>query len=423
MSSTLPANPSRQLFRARALQNAASTEALDVLPLLPRPVDQAGFVLLAILLAVGIGWSYFGMVARTVSGSGILIAQGGQLVEAQSTGAGRITDLAVRPGMAVEAGSLIASVVAADREQRLASAQSLADARRANLQRVRDITESVSQQRTAAEQLQRSAQEDRVRVFEDRIRTTAEQYDIQQGLLRRGLATLAKVNEARDAMNGARGDAAQALTALADIQAKAAEEARVDADRISQAREDLAAAERALAETEVETSTTARVIAPVSGRVVEIKANVGSVMSAGQAIVSIETGRTGLELLAFIPSRSAREVHPGMIVRVSPVGTRKEEQGELLGTVTEISAFPVSAVGLRALLQNETLADSLSRQGSPNVARITLMERPGGGYKWTSARGDDVALSSGALSGLEVVVSLHRPINLVVPTVRRFLGF
>jgi HlyD family secretion protein len=379
--------------------------------------------LLAILLLVGIGWSYFGTVARTVSGSGILIAQGGQLVEAQSTGAGRITDLGVRPGMAVESGSLIASVAAADREQRLASARSLADARRTNLQRVRDITESVSQQRTAAEQLQRNAQQDRVRVSQDRIRTTAEQYEIQQGLFRRGLATLAKVNETRDAMNAARGDEAQAVTALADIQAKAAEEARVDADRVSQAREDLAAAERALAETEVETSTTARVTAPVAGRVVEIKANVGSVVSAGQAIVSIETGRTGLELLAFVPSRTAREVRPGMVVRISPVGTRKEEQGELLGTVTEISAFPVSAVGLRALLQNETLADSLSRQGSPHVARITLIERPGGGYQWTSARGDDVALSSGALAGLEVVVSLHRPINLIVPTVRRFLGF
>ncbi len=423
MSGTVPANPSRQLFRARALQNAASTEALDVLPLLPRPVDQAGLILLAILLAVGIGWSVFGTVARTVSGSGILIAQGGQLVEAQSTGAGRITDLAVRPGMAVEAGSLIASVVAADREQRLASARSLADARRTNLQRIHDVTESVSQQRTAAEQLQRNAQEDRVRVSQDRIRTNAEQYEIQQGLFRRGLATLSKVNEARDAMNAARGDEAQALTALADIQAKAAEEARVDADRISQSREDLAASERALAETEVETSTTARVIAPVPGRVVEIKANLGSVVSAGQAVVSIETGRTGLELLAFVPSRTAREVRPGMTVRISPVGTRKEDQGELLGSVTDISAFPVSAVGLRALLQNETLADSLSRQGSPHVARITLTERPGGGYQWTSARGEDVALSSGALAGLEVVVSLHRPINLVVPAVRRFLGF
>jgi HlyD family secretion protein len=423
MSGTVPANPSRQLFRARALENAAGTEALDVLPLLPRPVDQAGFILLAILLAVGLAWSVFGTVARTVSGSGILIAQGGQLVEAQSTGAGRITELAVRPGMAVEAGSVIATVVAADREQRLAGARSLANARRVNLQRVQTISETVSQQRAAAEQLQRNAQEDRVRVTRDRIRTTAEQYEIQQGLFRKGLATLARVNEARDAMNAARGDEAQALTALADIQAKAAEEARVDADRISQAREELAAAERTLAETEVETSTAARIIAPVPGRVVEIKANLGSVVSAGQAVVSIETGRTGLELLAFVPSRTAREVRPGMTVRISPVGTRKEDQGELIGSVTDISAFPVSAVGLRALLQNETLADSLSRQGSPHVARITLGERPGGGYRWTSSHGEDVALSSGALAGLEVVVSLHRPINLVVPAVRRFLGF
>ncbi len=31
-----------------------------------------------------------------------------------------------------------------------------------------------------------------------------------------------------------------------------------------------------------------------------------------------------------------------MTVRITPVGTRKEDQGELLGTVsTEISAFPV----------------------------------------------------------------------------------
>jgi HlyD family secretion protein len=325
--------------------------------------------------------------------------------------------------MAVEAGSVIATVVAVDREQRLAGARSLADARRANLQRIRDITESVGRQRAAAAQLQRAAQEDRVRVTNERIRAASDQFEIQQGLFHRGLATLARVNEARDAMNAARADQAQAITALADIQAKAAEEARVDADRISQGREELAAAERALAETEVETSTAARVIAPVPGRVVEIKANVGSVVTAGQPIVSVETGRTGLELLAFVPSQTAREVHPGMIVRISPVGTRKEDQGELLGSVTDISAFPVSAVGLRALLQNETLADSLSRQGSPHVARITLTERPGGGYLWTSTHGADITLSSGALAGLEVVVSLHRPINLVVPAVRKFLGF
>jgi HlyD family secretion protein len=324
--------------------------------------------------------------------------------------------------MAVDAGAVIATIVAADREQRLASARALADDRRANLQRVRANSERVLEQRVAAAKLQRDAQEDKVRVAKDRIRTTSEQFEIQEGLFRRGLTTLARVNEARDSVNGARSDEAQALSALAEIQAKAAEEARVDAERISQSEADLSAAERTLAETEVETSTSARVIAPVAGRVIEIKANLGAVVTAGQTIISIETGRSGLELLAFIPSSSAREVSPGMIVRISPAGTRKEEQGELLGTMTDISSFPVSAAGLRALLQNETLADSLSRQGSPYVARITLTERPGGGYKWTSSRGEEVALSSGALAQLEVVASLHRPIDLVLPATRKFLG-
>lgn len=422
MSGSVQPTPSRRLFRESALEHAGDTEALDVLPLLPRPVDHIGLLLLAMLLIAAITWAFLGTVARTVSGTGILIAQGGQVVEAQATGAGRITALAVHPGMAVEAGAPIATVVAADREQRMAGARALVEARRTNAQRVRATIERVRAQRAAAAALQREAQEARVRVAHERIGTATVQFDIQNGLFGRGLATLTRVNEARDAVNAARLDEAQALTSLAEIQAKVAEEARVDADRITQTEDESASAERALSEIEVETAMSAAITAPVPGRVVEIRANLGAVVSVGQSVVSIETGRPGLELLAFVPSRSAREVRPGMTVRIAPAGTRKEEQGELLGTVTDISAFPMSAQGLRALLQNETLADSLSRQGSPHVARIRLTEKAAGGYAWTSARGEEVALSSGALAGLEVVSSLHRPIDLVVPAARKLFG-
>lgn len=164
-----------------------------------------------------------------------------------------------------------------------------------------------------------------------------------------------------------------------------------DADRVNQAGNDLTAAARSLSEIEAEMATASRIIAPVPGRVVELKANLGSVVGPGQAIASIETGNPGLELPAFIPSVSAREVQQGIAVRISPMGSRKEEHGELLGTVADISAFPVSIAGLRALLQNETLAESISRQGNPHVARITLSERTRGGYAWTTRRGEEVA--------------------------------
>jgi HlyD family secretion protein len=380
--------------------------------------------LLAAIVCAVVTWSLFGTVTRTVSGNGILIAQGGQLVDAQSSGPGQIAALSVHPGSQVEAGTPIATVVAADREQRLAGARTLVTARQLNLQRVKDSINQLNAQRNAAADLQREALESKLAVVRERIGITGTQFDIQDGLFRRGLATLQRVNDARDAVNAARLDEANTQTALADLKAKLADNARADADRLNQADDDLAAAERSAAELEVELSLSSRVLAPVPGRVVEVRANLGAMVTSGQAIVSIETGRPGLELLAFIPAQSAREVRPGMAVRISPAGTRREEHGELLGTVLDVSSFPVSATGIRSLLQNETLAETLSHAGAPYVARVALTERPDlpGGYAWTTRHGESVALSSGGLATIEVTASQHRPLELVLPAIRKIFG-
>ena len=412
------------LFRQQALAHAGDPEALDILPLMPRRIDWIALVMLAAIAVAMLAWGLLGSVTRSVSGTGILIAQGGQVVDAQSTGPGQIAALAVRAGSKVEAGTLIATVVAPDREQRLSGAHALVEARRQNLQRVKDTIERLNQERTTAAGLQRQALESKLAVVRGQIGTTTTQFNIQDDLFHRGLTTLQRVNEARDAMNAAKLDEANALTALADLKAKLADTARADADRQAQAEDDLAAAERSEAELKVDLSLSSRVLAPVPGQVVEVKADLGAVVNAGQAIVSIETGRPGLELLAFIPPQSARDVQAGMTVRISPSGTRREEHGELLGTVLEVSGFPVSATGLRSLLQNETMATTLSRDGAPYVARVALTRRPGApdGYAWTTQRGETVPLSSGGLASIEVGVSTQRPIELVLPAVRRLLG-
>ncbi len=313
------------LYRQQALEHAGDPEALDILPLLPRPIDRIALALLAAIIVAVAAWGVFGTVTRTVAGSGILIAQGGQLVDAQSSGPGQITALSIRPGSRVDAGTPIATVIAADREQRVAGAHGLVEARRSNLQRVRDTLARLNQERAAAADLQREALESKLAVARERIGTTGAQFDIQDGLLRRGLTTLQRLNDARDAVNAARLDEANTQTALADLTAKLADDARSYADRVTQAEDDVAAAERSEAELGVELALSSRVLAPVPGRVVEVKANVGAMVTAGQAIVSIETGRPGLELLAFIPSQSARDVRPGLTVRISPAGTRREE--------------------------------------------------------------------------------------------------
>jgi hypothetical protein len=76
-----------------------------------------------------------------------------------------------------------------------------------------------------------------------------------------------------------------------------------------------------------------------------------------------------------------------------------------------MSSFPVSVTGLRSLLQNETLAENVSRAGAPYVARVELVERPDapGSYAWTTPEGAKVALSSGGLATIEVAVSAASP--------------
>jgi HlyD family secretion protein len=62
--------------------------------------------------------------------------------------------------------------------------------------------------------------------------------------------------------------------------------------------------------------------------------------------------------------------------------------------------------------------------GSVYEVRIELEMDPATptGFKWTSRTGPDTAIGSGTLLQVQISVEERRPIELVIPTVRRWLG-
>ena len=94
----------------------------------------------------------------------------------------------------------------------------------------------------------------------------------------------------------------------------------------------------------------------------EIKAQVGAVLEAGQAVLGIETGGESLDVLIYVAPADGKRVKAGMQAQVSPVTVRPVEFGSLTGVVESISEFPVSLDGMTALLQNEDLAMTFTRQ-------------------------------------------------------------
>ncbi len=123
------------LFRRAALDRLASPEQLDQRMVVIRPHSWLALASLAAIIAVVIGWSILGRIAVYVSGSGLLINEGGQLRVAAASGNGVLLDLAVAVDDTVEKDQLIGHVGSMDLEQQLVSARGLASEREAEVTR------------------------------------------------------------------------------------------------------------------------------------------------------------------------------------------------------------------------------------------------------------------------------------------------
>jgi HlyD family secretion protein len=171
-------------------------------------------------------------------------------------------------------------------------------------------------------------------------------------------------------------------------------------------------------------SQNTQVVSPIEGRVLEIKVSAGSVLAVGMPVIAIESEGTKLEALVYIPTERGKSVKPGMQVRIEPSSLKREEFGTMVGTVTTVSDFPITPQGMAAVLHNETLANRFSHDGAPYAARVSLEQDATtvSGYRWAVGAGPPVRLSSGTLIRAEVTTRRQRPLDLVLPVIRRLTG-
>ena len=195
-------------------------------------------------------------------------------------------------------------------------------------------------------------------------------------------------------------------------------------DELTRAQMRVNDAERRRKELEAQIEATSSVLAPVAGRVTEIKVAVGAVVSPGAPIASIQSGDQGLELVLYVPPRHGKEVKPGMSAHIEPVTLPKEEYGTVLGEVVSVSEFPATREGMQAILQNAELVRQFTAEGPPYAARVELMRAKSGTnpFLWSSGNAPNVAITAGTLANATVTVSRDMPISLVIPLFKKMTG-
>jgi len=415
---------SQWTFRAVALQRAASPEQLDHLVQITKPSDWILISVICVALVAALVWGVIGRVPTRAAGEGILISGGGRVVEAVADAAGRLASINVAVGDRVVQGQPLAQIVQTDIRQRHSSA---VEVFRERERQHADLIEKTERELASKGQnfaKLEAAFNQVIKVTDQRIEYLTVDVKNLQDLLAKGYTTRRNFDERRRDLTDAqqrREDTRNEILKLraqkTDLETQRERETQQSEFSLNDARRQMDTAAALLTQN-------TQVLSPVDGRVLEVKISAGAVLAVGTPVVAIESEGQKLEALIYMPAERGKNVKPGMSVRIEPSTAKREEFGTMVGTVVSISDFPITPQGMAAVLHNDNLVSRFSKEGAAYAATVSLEQDPEtvSGYRWAVGQGPPIRLTSGTLTRAEITTRRQRPLDLVVPLLRRLTG-
>ena len=408
----------------RSPHELAAPEHLDRALYVTTPKGWLALCALMAMMGAVVAWAVLGEVATYVQGDGLVLSRGGTVFNAASPEGGRLARIVVSLGELVSAGDVVAALDDPETTERYANALALAEERRRALRdretEARDenalIDLNLARQRINLDVLERTGR--------DLVETASARLRGNLTLFEDGLLARTEIEDNEEAVDLARRNLFDVMRRRDEVTSESLRRRNDLRIRVDQANAQLLEARREVKELETLIETW-RIRAPVSGQVIEIKAQVGTVLRPGDSVLGIQTGDEGLDVLIYVSTADGKRVEPGMPVRVSPNTVRHVEYGYLTGVVESISEFPASVESMAAVLQNRDLAETFSIGGAPYSGRVALDRDPetASGFAWTTAKGAELEITAGTVARVEVEVERQPPITLVLPLIREGLGY
>ena len=413
----------RPIFREVALERLSSPDELDRLL---KVTDFKGWIAqltIFALIVLALTWGYIGRIPSVVSGQGVIVRRGGVL-NVVAAGSGVVAQLKVKVGDRISEGQIVTTVAQpAILEKRKNVELALAQARRE-----RDWSHALRVQQakmeTAAIQRQHDNAQLEAKHLEEQAALAAEMVAGQDQLFAAGIVIKQKAIEAKQNLAAVQDHIASVHAHLQELEAQEFSiQAKVQ-EEDAQKQLGIEELERNLSAVEKDLEIAGNVISPYRGEVLEVKVSAGATVAASDPVVSIQPDVQDLEVLLYLPAARAKDVRKGMEAMISPSSVKPEEYGFIKGYVSYISDFPDTPAELMHNFQNEVLVKALTGEG-PVTGLHVEMERNQktlSGYQWSSSRGPNLTLSGGTLCTAEVVTRWQRPVELLLPALRKTFG-
>ncbi|MCK7625116.1 HlyD family efflux transporter periplasmic adaptor subunit [Streptomyces sp. RS10V-4] len=161
--------------------------------------------------------------------------------------------------------------------------------------------------------------------------------------------------------------------------------------------------------------TTTVVRALADGRLTALDATIGSVVTTGTDLASVErtTGRRDpLTATLYVPADSAATIPPGAAVDLTVASAPTQRFGVLRGHVAAIGRAAQSRQRISAFLGSAQLGEQFSRAGRPVAVLVRLDPAPtASGYAWSTSNGPPFALDSMTQATATVRLAAQHPID------------
>jgi HlyD family secretion protein len=471
-----------KLFRKKALARSNSPERLDQLMQVVSPMNWLPLTAFACLVGTVGVWSVVGRIPITVTGQGVLVYPS-NVMPFQSPSAGQLSALNVSEGQKVKKGQVIATISQVElknqlQQQRSKLAQLQAQNQNANslqASRTQQDLVSIAQQRQTLQVRLQQAQS-LTPILRDQDSSALKQQRLSLELTRQQTASLTPTLKSRlDRVQKLKNEGAISLDVLLqvnqayqenirqlsgiDVQVKELDVKKVQIeksyrDNLSQINEinsqlrELTAKEKGLSEQnfqtsinrqneiqevtrnirqlEVQLNENSQIVSPYDGRILELTASNGQVVTQGTRIATIQAEDKSAKLmgLTFFPVGEGKKVQKNMKVQITPSTVERERFGGIVGKVTDVSRFPISKESALKVIGNEEVVQSLMAQG-PQIQVSTEMQPDQATfskYRWSSSKGPNQQVTPGTTTSVQVTIEERAPINFVFPFLKSLTG-
>jgi multidrug efflux pump subunit AcrA (membrane-fusion protein) len=169
----------------------------------------------------------------------------------------------------------------------------------------------------------------------------------------------------------------------------------------------------------VETAEGTQVIpSPFRGRVVGLSVSDAQLVGRGSPLVTIERIRSAdqpIVAMLFVPEADSPALRPGQQVELAVPTAPTAQYGLLLGEVSSVSEFPLTAGQVAALVGGDLAAKSYTTVSAPHLVLVTLAQDASTptGYRWTTAAGPPGGLRSQLPLNATISIAEQSPITFL----------